>query len=473
MWTERKYIVNHDVIVFYDSSVWVLMIQIFILGLALLAGNIIRTRVPGLRRFLIPSALLGGLVIVVLKFIPAFSSLVNVEIMQMITYHCLGLGFVAISLKETERSRKVPAVKIVENGCMTGATYILQGITGVAISLVLYRIFGTFYSAGYILPMGFGQGPGSALSWGAIYEAEYGFAGGASFGLTVASIGFAVASVVGVVYMNIQISKGRIIPRKDEGHTKSVEDFEKRDEIPTSESIDRFSMQIVLVIISYAGAYGIMNLISASGIKALQDLAWGLNFLWAIIAAYILKIIMKRLKAAGTVKRGYVNNYLLDRFGGFMFDLMIIAGVASIRFEDVRINWLAIVLMCTAASAVTFFYVRSITKHLYRGYENEMFLCNFGMLTGTVSNGMILLREIDPNYRTPAASNQVMQNFPAILFAAPCLLLMGTAASSLRACLIVLGIFTVLFASYTIFLFRRKVFRKRYQDKQDYEWKES
>ena len=115
MWTERKYIVNHDVIVFYDSSVWVLMIQIFILGLALLAGNIIRTRVPGLRRFLIPSALLGGLVIVVLKFIPAFSSLVNVEIMQMITYHCLGLGFVAISLKETERSRKVPAVKIVEN----------------------------------------------------------------------------------------------------------------------------------------------------------------------------------------------------------------------------------------------------------------------------------------------------------------------------------------------------------------------
>ncbi len=29
----------------------------------------------------------------------------------------------------------------------------------------------------------------------------------------------------------------------------------------------------------------------------------------------------------------------------------------------------------------------------------------FGMLTGTASRGMILLREIDPNYETPAANN--------------------------------------------------------------------
>lgn len=47
--------------------------------------------------------------------------------------------------------------------------------------------------------MGFGQSIGSALSWGSNYETNYGFEGGASFGLPVASIGFIVGSVIGVI----------------------------------------------------------------------------------------------------------------------------------------------------------------------------------------------------------------------------------------------------------------------------------
>lgn len=57
-----------------------------------------------------------------------------------------------------------------------------------------------FYAAGLILSMGFGQSIGSALSWGSNYETNYGFEGGASFGLPVASIGFIVGSgVIGVI----------------------------------------------------------------------------------------------------------------------------------------------------------------------------------------------------------------------------------------------------------------------------------
>ena len=36
-----------------------------------------------------------------------------------------------------------------------------------------------------------------------------------------------------------------------------------------------------------------------------------------------------------------------------------------------------------------------------------------GMLTGTASTGVILLREIDGNFKTPAADNLVYQTFPA------------------------------------------------------------
>ena len=101
-------------------------------------------------------------------------------------------------------------------------------------------------------------------------------------------------------------------------------------------------------------------------------------------------------------------------------------------------------------------------KESDKGYELESFLTNFGTVTGTVSTGMILLREIDPNYVTPAASNIVLQNIPSLVMLAPLLLTMGFAASSLQHTLIMLGVYAFLLIAYNIFLFRLSIFKKRY-----------
>ena len=85
----------------------------------------------------------------------------------------------------------------------------------------------------------------------------------------------------------------------------------------------------------------------------------------------------------------------------------------------------------------------------------------FGMLTGTASNGMILLREIDPKFETPAANNLVLQTIPAIAFGFPVLLLMGFGPQSMKSCLITLGILAVAFLVFALFIFRKKIFRKK------------
>ena len=85
----------------------------------------------------------------------------------------------------------------------------------------------------------------------------------------------------------------------------------------------------------------------------------------------------------------------------------------------------------------------------------------FGMLTGTASNGMILLREIDPKFETPAANNLVLQTIPAIAFGFPVLLLMGFGPQSMKACLITLGILAVAFVAFVLFIFRKKIFFKK------------
>ena len=85
----------------------------------------------------------------------------------------------------------------------------------------------------------------------------------------------------------------------------------------------------------------------------------------------------------------------------------------------------------------------------------------FGMLTGTASTGMILLREIDPNYETPAADNLVLQQLPAIAFGAPLLLLMTFAGQNVTNTLIALAIFTLMFIVYNIILLRKLIFKKK------------
>ena len=461
-----------ETVVFSDSYVWTFLGQLAILFIAILAGNVLRTWVPFLKKLYIPAAIIGGFLVLILKQIPLLTPLVENSTMEIITYHCLGLGFAAMALKTAKEEKKVSTVKVVESGAIMAGGYLIQALIGLVISIAFFYAGGSFYAAGLILPMGFGQSTGSALSWGSNFEANYGFTGGANFGLAVAAIGFIVGSVFGVIYLNIATRKGLVKPRRALAAEKDRIIIEDPNEIPNSESIDKLTVQICLVALAYAGAYGIMLLLAAVPVQAIGDLAWGLNFLWALVAAFIIKTVMSALKKKDVIKRYYTNNHLMDRISGTMFDAMIAAGIMAIDIEDVIANIWLLIATCVIGTIVTFFYVRAATNHAYKGYAVESFLTNFGTLTGTLSTGMVLLREIDPDFVTPASSNIVLQNIPSIAFLAPLLLSLGFAASSLTNTYIMFAVYLVLFLAYNIFLFRRKIFKKKYANKPEEEWTE-
>ena len=78
----------------------------------------------------------------------------------------------------------------------------------------------------------------------------------------------------------------------------------------------------------------------------------------------------------------------------------------------------------------------------------------FGMLTGTISSGVLLVREIDPEYKTPAANNLVTGSGTAIIFGAPLLGLIGLAPKSLTMTLVVLGLVVVYLAFLLFMIFK-------------------
>ena len=144
---------------FADLSSWAWLIQLFLIIAALLVANLIRCNVPLFRRSLLPSALLAGLLILCLKPLNFFNELVDRHVMEIITYHALGLGFVAMALKNKKIKSSTTTMKVVETGAVTASTYILQGLAGLLVTIPLFlwwKSSNMFYSGGMLLPMGYG-----------------------------------------------------------------------------------------------------------------------------------------------------------------------------------------------------------------------------------------------------------------------------------------------------------------------------
>ena len=464
----------------YDA-VWLFMTQLGLLLIFLMLGNILRRKIPLFRNCLIPSALLGGAVLLIVNIIGKQFGFVLIDnrLMQVITYHCLAIGFAAMSLKTEKSTHKTNKAQVLEFGALQGGTYMLQAFVGLGITLILFLLTCNeenivSYICGLILPLAYGQGPGNALSWDINFTniPATQFAGNGSFGLSLASIGFVAASVFGVLYINIYKKRGTLFVRKGSIYDEFVDQTNPSgEEIPDSESVDKFTLQVGFVALAYAISFGFMCFLGSLSAFT-NSIAWGFNFLWASLAAMLIRFVVKHLRKFRLMNREYINNYQMDRISGLSFDLMIVAGVTAIEVNDIKNYILPIVILCLVGTAVTYVYIRLVSKECFKGFEHEFFLMSFGTMTGTASNGVILMKQIDPGLRTPTSSLYILSNFPAMIMIAPLLLLLGFAGQSLTNAVIAWIIFFILWLAYTVYLFRRKIFKKRYINNPVTVWKD-
>ena len=453
---------------FWDYNVWSAIFLFSILLGSLLVGKMLRKAIPGLRDSLIPTSVLGGGILIIVAAIykaitgnvmfdePAFGGN-GTAFLEIITYHTLALGFIASTLKTSDaKLTKQRTVEIFNTGVTTVSTYLIQAIFGLGITLLAAMVITDFFpAAGVLLPFGFGQGTGQAMNYGNIYEVDYGFVGGKSFGLTIAALGFLSASFGGVIHLNVMKRKGRL-PQKT-ADVLNNEPIESENEIPMQESIDKMTVQLALVFVAYIVAYGLMALLG-SLLPGMKATIYGFNFILGVLSATLVKAVLKWLNKTRLVRRNHTNNFLLTRTSNFFFDVMVVAGIAAIRLDVLENYWGIMLILGVVGLVITYVYNRIVVKVLFKDYPEEQFMAMYGMLTGTASTGIILLREIDGDFKTPAADNLVYQNFPAIAFGFPMMLLASLAPVEPVLTLI---IFVAFFAVMNIILFRNQIFRRK------------
>lgn len=458
---------------FWDFEVWGVFNLVAVLLGSLLAANSLKKLIPALKRSLIPSSVLGGILLLLVSVIFEAATGRNIfntrffggngaGVLEILTYHGLALGFIATTLKPSNgKFGKKRSREIFDTGVTTVSSYLMQGILGLSITLIASLLVKKlFAAAGVILPFGFGQGTGQALNYGNIYEQEHGFVGGRSFGLTIAALGFLSASIGGVIHLNLLRRKGLSYDwGREEQETKalSLQDVQGPDEIPMNGSIDKLTMQLVLIALAYLMAYGMMALLG-SLVSSLRSILFGFNFLLGVLAATLIKTVNNFLRKKKIVRHQHISAFLMTRLSGFFFDVMIIAGIAAIRISVLKDYWFVIALLAVVGAFSTYFYNHYVAKKLFPEYAEEQFMVMYGMLTGTASTGIILLRELDPDFETPAAENLVYQNFPAMVFGFPMMLLAAIAPEQPVLTLIIMIVF---FAAMNLILFRSRIFKKR------------
>lgn len=454
-----------------NTDLWNAMLQLGYLSGILLLANVLRRKIPLVRKSLMPTAVLAGFIAFIVRNLGILK--LDGVFMENVTYHAIALGFIALSLRIIKKPEPASNEYLTgpKSGALIVSTYLVQGAIGIIITILLsYTLSpGLFKAAGILLPMGYGQGPGQANNVGATYE-QLGFTGGQSFGLSIAAAGFLCACLVGVVYINVLHRKNKIKIKTaaEIAEVLTVEDFQDKNEIPISQSIDRLSIQIAMVLFVYLLTYlislGITQLTSSlsPGLAAtVNPLVWGFNFIIGSLVAMAFKGTIGWFKNRRWMLRQYPNNFLLDRISGFAFDFMIVAGIAAIDVTDLEGLWLPFIVLSIVGGIITFCYLAKLCKIIYPNYYYEGFLSMYGMLTGTISTGVLLLREIDPSYKTPAATNLLTGSSFAIVLGAPMLVLIGLAPKSDLLLFITLGLMLVYLALLVLFLVKVKKTRRQ------------
>ncbi len=409
------------------SYIWDIMMVSLFLGLATYLKRSLRI----LERFFIPNAIIAGFIGLLLG--PQVLHLVNFNADHLgnIVYHLMSVGFISLALKDRNREKNRD---VVNTGFFIVNGYVLQGIVGFGLSLLLaFTVLpGLFPVFGMLLPLGYGQGAAQAYSIGKQWE-SVGFQYGGNIGLSVAALGLLWACIGGIPLMNYLIKVKKILPahsgEKSAGNTGTQ--TIKKEDIGDAESVDGFSIQLFTIGIIYLATYlvllGSSSLLDRLGPygQTLSKMLWGFSFIVASILAILFRAVYDLLRKKKVIVREYTSDFLLERIAGGAFDFMIAASIAAISISILKQYLIPTMVIGIIGGIVTIYYTIFVCKRIYKTDVLENILALYGTLTGIVSTGLALVKEIDPNFESSATKNLVLGSGAGLFVGFPLMLLLN------------------------------------------------
>ena len=402
-----------------------------VIGAMLLIGILLRANVKPFQNYLIPGAILGGVV----GFVLVNSGVggLQTESFLPFTMHAFSISFMSLCLTNPDPSSELKSSRkeYLRGGMWMSliwtASFALQAAAG-AVVIWGYNLFSSETLApayGFLVTHGFTQGPGQGLAIGGMWENNYGMADTRILGLIYANIGFVVAFIMGVPVARWVVSKKLNANKK----AAMTEEFlrgiykDKRKhvighETTHSANIDTLAVHIAVLGVAYFITYhwlgwAVANLKGIPGIGTLCS--WGFFFLHGLVVCLIIRFVMNKLGC------GHLLNFGVQKhITGLAVDVMLVSSFMSVKLSVLTQYIVPIVLVCIAATLVTFILIWTFGRKL-NNLGSERMIAQFGCCCGATANGLLLLRILDPDYSTSVSLELAFFNVAIIVTTFPLL----------------------------------------------------
>ena len=386
------------------------------LAIVLLIGIFARAKLSFLQRFLIPSCLIGGIIGLIFLNIGVFK--VSVSDLETFAYHFFNISFISVGLTSGGKQITGP---IKDKTFIRGSLWMaltqaivfnLQAIIG-GICIILFGYFGYefFPTFGFLAPLGFEEGPGQAVSFGKTWEG-IGFEHAATIGLTFAAIGYFFAFFIGVPLVNWGIRKGLSVnvPQKLSREfltgifSENQSDRSAGTQTLHSANVDTLAFQAALVGLVYVLTYAFVGFLGKFFAPDVASILWGFFFFFGLVIAFVIRWLMGKIGAGFLIDSG-----VQRRITGWSIDFLIVSTIMAIKLTIVWTFILPISVISIFCGAFTTLIVLYLGKRLW-SHNLERTAVIFGTVTGTVSCGLLLLRIVDPDFKTPVVVEVAVMN---------------------------------------------------------------
>ncbi|NOZ75215.1 MAG: hypothetical protein GXO90_07525, partial [FCB group bacterium] len=396
-----------------NADLQTVVLDLLYLSTFILIGTFLRRYIGFFQSYLVPNNFIGG-------FIALFAGsqgfgLVDLQADRLIlyVYHFLALTFIALGLRQEKThwgrgplSKSLAAL----------SSYLLQATIGLGVAFILvYTIMpDLFVGIGLVVPLGFGMGPGLAATLAGSWE-KFGFEGGAQVGLTFATVGYMYAFFVGMVLIHwgIRTRQTALIESVDHVSNDMRIGINKEGENPiagrmpqSTEAVEPMAFHLALIgfvyLLTYLVVHSLATFLMNKGLTDFVPTLWSFHFVIGLLLAIAIRKLLDITGRSYLIDKG-----LMTRGMGLFLDYLVVGAIAGISLTVVVKYWIPIAIMSLIAGPATLGLLYYACYRAFDDYHFERFVELFGEMTGTINSALVLLRVVDPEFKTPVAEDAV------------------------------------------------------------------
>lgn len=373
------------------------MMAFGISSIMLCIGMFMRAKISILRKMLVPSSVIGGVIGILFMNGMSVSGIdigTSPDMYTVIVNNLFTISFISISLTSTPKENS-SAREVMKGAIGLGLVWCLLYALTPIVATLLIGIIGRNVKMdaiyGMLVQFAFCQGPGQSAAYGAIFE-QYGWHNASMVAIAFSAIGFIVAFLVGIPAAKLGIKRGiaKNCGKIDESILKGylMKDEQKEymvKDTTCNSNIETLAFHFALIGICYVLAVGIAKVLSFIP-GFLGTSMSGMMFMNGMYAAYIVKWLMKKLRLDFLQE-----NTLQGKITGWTADYLVVCAFMAVSLDVIK-DWLPIILVVSLAITIVTFLVCFYFGQRFGGTNDfERTLGLYGTCTGTVPSGIALI----------------------------------------------------------------------------------